>query len=170
MPDESACPEGPAGRPWRLEVIGCGNPLAGDDGAGIEFVERLQSAGPLNGCRYTTSRDGGVALLDLFEHSDAILFVDAVVSGAAPGTLHLVPLPTTTLQPRGLAGFSTHGWGLKETLELAQTLGRRVPPVHLLGIEIESSQPGQERSPSVDAAIQEAVHLFPLLRELLSRR
>ncbi len=104
--------EAAVGRP-RLMVLGCGNPFAGDDNVGLELVRRLRARGSC-GCEFRDLPEGGLGLLELFDRADIILFVDAVLSGAPPGTLHLVPLPAREVVPRALGSVSSHGWGLDE--------------------------------------------------------
>jgi hydrogenase maturation protease len=75
----------------RLLLVALGNPLAGDDGAGVEIARRLIERGEV-GCQVRILLSPGVELLDAFASADVILLVDAVSSGSPPGTLHLVPL------------------------------------------------------------------------------
>jgi hydrogenase maturation protease len=103
----------------------------------------------------------------MFDEAELILFVDAVSSSAPPGTLHLVPLPWPDLEPRALGALSTHGWGLTETIELARTLGRQIPRLVLLGVEIAQVAQGARRSPEVEAAIEFAVENFSRVRQWL---
>ena len=144
----------------RLLVFACGNVLAGDDGAGREIVRRLREKGDC-GVEFQESLQAGVDLLQSFDKADIILFVDAVSSGAPPGTLHLVSLPWAGLEPRGVGSLSSHGWSLKETLELARALGKRVPRMLLLGVEVETISPNARRSKMVEEAIELIVRKFP---------
>jgi hydrogenase maturation protease len=75
----------------RLLLVALGNPLAGDDGAGVEIARRLIERGE-SGCQVRILLSPGVELLETFGFADVILLVDAVSSGSPPGTLHLVPL------------------------------------------------------------------------------
>ena len=150
-----------------LLVIGCGNLTRGDDRAGLEFVRRLRP----QVCAQYTAREMpqlSVDLLELFKEAETILFVDAVETGAPAGTLHLVPLPYAGIQTRSLSKVSGHGWGLKEVLELALSLGREIPRLALLGIELESVEPGEPLSSPVREAVHLALENFPRLRVLLS--
>jgi hydrogenase maturation protease len=150
-----------------LLVIGCGNLSCGDDRAGLEFVRKLRP----QACAQYTARELpqlSVDLLELFKDADTILFVDAVETGAPPGTLHLVPLPYAGLQTRSLSKVSGHGWGLAEVLELARSLGREIPRLALLGIELESVEYGEPLSPVVKQSVHLALESFPRLRALLS--
>ena len=150
----------------RLLIVGCGNPTAGDDGAGIEIVRRLSDLGGC-GCELRAETGPGVGLLDVFPLADVILFVDAVTSGGVPGTLYLTSLPSAELEPRALGSLSGHGWGLVETLELANALGRALPRLVLLGIEAGTVTQGAPRSAAVEQAIALVVERMPDLKFLL---
>ncbi len=150
----------------RLQVIAFGNPFRGDDSAGLEIDRRL-GARPDYSCPLRPQPQSIVELLDLFAEAEVILFVDAVTSGAVPGTLHLLSLPIAGLEPRGLSALSGHGWGVAETLELARALGCPIPRIVLLGVEIGSVSLGAPRSPLVEQAIALVVERFPRLRALL---
>jgi hydrogenase maturation protease len=150
----------------RLLIIGCGNPAAGDDSAGIEVVRRLRELGDC-GCDLRAETAPGVDLLDIFSLADVILFVDAVTAGGVPGTLYLTPLPCKDIEPRGLGSLSSHGWGLAEALKLARTLGRAIPRLFLLGIEAGRVAQGAPRSPAVEQAIALLVERISELKFLL---
>ncbi len=151
----------------RLLVLGCGNPLAGDDSAGAEVVRRLSSI-PNQNCDFLVVLFPGVELLDVLVGAEAVLIVDAVASGAAPGTLHLIPWPAQSIEPRAVSSLSSHGWGPIETLKLAVALGKTLPPVMILGIEIGELRPGVARSPEVEAAVARVVERFAILRSRLA--
>jgi hydrogenase maturation protease len=150
----------------RLLVVGCGNPTAGDDGAGIEIVRRLSELGDC-GCDLRAETGSGVVLLDVFPLADVILFVDAVTSGGVPGTLYLASLPSKELKPRALGSLSSHGWGLVEALKLASTLGRTIPRLFLLGIEAGTVSQDAPRSAAVERAIALVVERISQLKSLL---
>jgi hydrogenase maturation protease len=150
----------------RILIVGCGNPAAGDDSAGLEIVRRLSERGD-SGCDLRAETAPGVELLDVFPLADVILFVDAVTSGGVPGTLYLTSLPSKELEPRALGSLSSHGWGLAEVLKLAQALGRTVPRLYLLGIEAGTVAQGAPRSAAVEQAVALVVERISELRFLL---
>jgi hydrogenase maturation protease len=150
----------------RLLIVGCGNPTAGDDSAGIEIVRRLADMGGC-GCELRAETSPGVGLLDLLPLGDVILFVDAVTSGGVPGTLYLTSLPSEELEPNSLGSLSGHGWGLAEALKLAGALGRAIPRLFLLGIEAGTVTQGAPRSAAVEQAIALVVERISLLKSLL---
>jgi hydrogenase maturation protease len=159
--------ERPAERAIRLAIIGIGNVLAGDDGAGVELVRRLEARNRGETRYFFTSVQGGVDLLEIFPHADIVLIADAVQSGAPPGTIRLLPLPSPHVIPRSQATLSNHGWGLSETLELAAALRQAVPPLWLLGIEVGTVKQGESRSPEVERAIASAADDFPSIEARL---
>ena len=72
-----------------------------------------------------------------------------------------------SVEPRGLSALSGHGWGLKEVLDLARALGRPVPRLMLLGIEVASVVPPAGLSPAVEHAVALAVERFEAVRGML---
>jgi hydrogenase maturation protease len=134
----------------RFMVIGCGNELAGDDGVGIEVARRLRLQ-PL-GCTVLEFPRAGLEIVDLFDSAHPLVFIDAVMSGAPVGSIHLTKLPSERLEGRSLRSITGHGWGLTEAIGLAQALSRRIPPLWLVGIEIGETTPGKPLSPPVARA------------------
>jgi hydrogenase maturation protease len=151
----------------RVRVVGCGNPLAGDDSVGLEIVRRLRAQGESE-CDLVTLPQPGVELLDALQGAEVVLFIDAVSSGAPPGTLHLTPVPSPALQSRTLSALSGHGWGLPEMVGLTAALGRRTPRLVLLGIELATAEPGTPRSEAAEGAVQTVVEKFSQLRAILT--
>jgi hydrogenase maturation protease len=150
-----------------LRVVGCGNAQAGDDSVGLEIVRRLRERGDC-ACELLERPQAGLELMDVLRDAERILFIDAVSSGLPAGTLHLVPLPSATVVPRALGAISSHGWGLAETLRLMAALHYRLPRLALLGVEIESAQPGTLRSAAVESAVQKVVEGFEALEKILT--
>lgn len=75
----------------------------------------------------------GPRLIEHMRGADTVILVDAVKSGAAPGTLY-------KLEGRALDGLvmhhtSSHGFGLAETLALADRMGDLPPHLKFIGLE-----------------------------------
>jgi hydrogenase maturation protease len=150
-----------------LRVVGCGNPHAGDDSVGLEVVRRLRARGE-GACELLEMPQASVEMLDLLQGAGVVLFVDAVSSGAPPGTVHLVPLPSSGIETRALGALSSHGWGLAEMLGLAGALRRPTPRLMLLGVEVGVVRPGEARTAAVEGAVEIVVEKFPQLRVFLT--
>jgi hydrogenase maturation protease len=154
--------------PSLIRVIGCGNPAVADDGVGVAIVERLRRELPEEKRRdFSIVPSAGPELLYLLDSDASILFVDAVAGGAPPGTLHLIPLPSHGIETRPVSSLSSHGWGLLETLELAQRLKPHLPPMLLLGVELQSIAPLAAPTAAAERAMQRVIAGFPHLLEML---
>jgi hydrogenase maturation protease len=152
---------------WIPLVVGLGNPVAGDDSVGIEMIRLLRGQPNLD-CELLELTQPGLNLLELCQRKDWILFVDGVSSGALPGTIHLIPLPSAEIEAKSSATLSSHGFGLPEVIDLCRALNRPTPALILLGIEVRTVRPGDPRSPEVESAMQAVVSGFPYLQKLLS--
>lgn len=77
--------------PPRVLVVGVGNILHGDDGFGIEVVKRLGSAELPPDVTVTETGIGGIHLVhELMAGYDALVVIDAVDRGRAPGTVMVI--------------------------------------------------------------------------------
>lgn len=119
--------------PPRVVVIGAGNPYRRDDGAGREVARRLRARAPA-GVEILDHDGEPVGLLALWEGADVVFLVDAVRSGAAPGTLHRIEVGPSGLRA-GSRRDSSHGVSLGEAIGLARVLGRLPPRLVVLGVE-----------------------------------
>ncbi len=132
-------------------VIGVGNRYRGDDRAGLAVAQALRTDGALD---VRESEGEPIALLDTWGNAASVVLVDAVSSGAEPGTIHRFDASTTPL-PASLRGStSTHAVGLGATIELARTLGRLPEQVIVYGIEGADFGAGEELSHGVAAALE----------------
>lgn len=141
-------PDG-AARP--VLILGVGNVLLGDEGAGVHAARRLeQEAWP----PHVTILDGGTGgfhLLSLFQEYARIVLVDATMDGQPPGTVRLIRPRFASDYPRTL---SAHDIGLKDLVESAALLGL-TPEVALVVVSVKTLPEGlhAELSPEVAAAL-----------------
>jgi hydrogenase maturation protease len=110
--------------------------------------ERLRAAG----VRVLDCDDEPIRLLDDWAGLDLVVVVDAVSSGAAPGTLHRVEADGGRL-PRDLGLASTHAFGIEDALELGRALGRAPDRVVVHGVEGGRFGIGDELSAAVAGAL-----------------
>ncbi len=141
-------------------VVGLGSPDRGDDAVGI-VVGRAVAARHLPDVDVVAHEDP-TDLVELWSGRDLVVVVDAVRSGAEPGTLVVVEtgtgdqrLPESTWGRTGRGG--THAFGLASAVELARALGRLPSRVVLVGVEAASFDHGAPLSPAVAAAVPHAV-------------
>jgi hydrogenase maturation protease len=138
-----------------VRIIGVGTPY-GDDRAGLAIAARLMEA-PASGSEVVITERPGVELLDLLCGADAVIVLDAVRSGAAPGKIHDLALEEL---PEADRACSSHGIGVADTLALAEALGCR-PRGRFIGIEARPHRRlptwTDVLSPEVEAALDAAV-------------
>lgn len=145
--------------PSPIRVIGCGSPL-GDDAVGWELIRYLRQIGTGSNDTELHAVSGGDQLLDKLDSAGTLLLIDAVRSGAPPGTIHRMEWPdkrVETLQPG-----STHQLGPSAALRLAETLGLLPRRVIVFGVEAGAIEPAGELSEPVTAIIP---HLAECINE-----
>ena len=134
-------------------IIGLGNADCGDDAAGLLVAHNLAERG-IEAMAYTGSM---LDLIDLWRSARHVILIDAVLSGAQPGTIHVWDPRLETLHndaPRS----STHALGLAETIELARVLDRLPDKLTIYGIECVQFAAGTLPSDEVRKGIQRVVY------------
>ncbi|MGZ6729474.1 MAG: hydrogenase maturation protease [Gaiellaceae bacterium] len=130
--------------------MGIGNAWRNDDRAGLAVARLLEGALP-EGVELLEREGEPTSLIDSWEGAEAVWLVDAVSSGAEPGTVHRHDASEREL-PATLFRTSTHHFGLAEAVELARALGRLPETTVVYGIEGANFQTGETLSPEVEAA------------------
>jgi len=136
-----------------IRIIGIGNALAGDDAMGTHLVQQFDA-------NYSDLVDvivaglSGLNLLDLMDGAEAVIVIDAILSGQAPGTIHRLTIPQD-LKALGSYAWSsnspsTHSFGLAASLILANALKTLPSTVIVLGIELRQTDLGNSFSPEVN--------------------
>jgi hydrogenase maturation protease len=139
----------------KLKVIGIGNAWRSDDSVGLVVARRLREGLPES--IEVLEREGEpTALIETWTDAGALWLVDAVASGAEPGTVHRVDASREDLSGR-FDGGSTHHVGLGETIAMARALGRLPDRVVVFGIEGGRFELGEELTPLVASAVPEVV-------------
>jgi hydrogenase maturation protease len=147
----------------KIKILGIGQSMRGDDEVGLEIVRRwLDShiADFPGSIEAEILESPGLTLLGEIAGLDAAILVDAVQSGAPPGTLH--QLSEDDLLNFGEGTGSAHGWGAAETLSLGRQLAPEDLPekIILIGVEAVQFELGEGLSPAVREAIPKAVDMI----------
>lgn len=131
----------------RVLVAGMGNVLRRDDGFGVEVARRLASRNSLPAeVKVIEVGIGGIHLVqELMDGYDALVVLDAVERGSAPGTMHLltadVPdLADWTEEQRGDFLADTHYTTPSKAMILAKALGVLPPRAFILGCQPADAQ------------------------------
>lgn len=115
-------------------VIGLGNPIMGDDGLGLAALERLEREWRLPpAVRLVDGGTWGMRLLPLIEQAEAVLLLDAIDAGRAPGSLIVLARDEV---PRVLGHkLSSHQVDLAEVLAVGELRGTIPARLAALGIQ-----------------------------------
>lgn len=135
----------------RRQIIGCGNLHRGDDAAGLLVAQRLRELG------VSAEEESGEALslIESWKDSEEVILIDAVVTGAKPGTINLWDAGKAGIFTADFAkNTSTHGLGLAQAIELARSLNRLPPKLLIYGIEGSRFEVGTPPAPGVVAAVE----------------
>jgi hydrogenase maturation protease len=139
-------------------VLGLGNPLVSDDGVGLRVAAQLKH---LLAGRTDVDVDedywGGLRLMERMVGYDRAIVIDAICTGAEPGTVHrLTPEDIATQR-----STSAHDVDLRTALELGRRAEMHLPAdEHVLLVAIEAQDVinfSEECTPAVQAAIPLAV-------------
>jgi hydrogenase maturation protease len=139
----------PARRPIR--VLGLGNLIYCDDGAGVAALERLRwHPGLPQGVELVDGGLFGAQAVSLIESSSRLLVLDAVDVGAPAGTVIRMSGQELEGLPRGLGA---HELGVSDILSLLRLRDSLPDEVVLLGIQPASIELGTRLSPDVEAGL-----------------
>ena len=146
-------------------VVGVGNPLRGDDGAGPAAAERAARDPRLAGARFRTVVQLTPELAADVAGASVVVIVDAR-AGAPAGTVDCSPVdpPPEAVPGRGGTRASlSHHLDPAALAGLAGLAYSRIPPVFIVGIGAGRFDAGAPLSPAVAAALPEAVDVVAAL-------
>lgn len=137
-------------------VLGIGNLVMSDDGAGVRAVQELQRSYsfPDN----VSVVDGGTLGLDLLPMLEGVthlILVDAVETGEKPGTL--IRLTGEQLPIALETKLSPHQMGLKDLLAVSGLMGHVPREMVLVGVQPGSIEMGAELTVEVNSKLDEIV-------------
>ncbi len=146
-------------------LIACiGNIFLGDDAFGVEAA-RLFAASPLP--EGVEVRDLGIRSFDLayalLDDWSAVILVDAVSRGEAPGTLFFIEPDLSQLdKPADSETFDAHTMDPVAVLRLAKSMGEIRPTIYVVGCEpadLGGVEGHMGLTPPVEAALPGAVEM-----------
>jgi hydrogenase maturation protease len=138
-------------RPDKTVVLGLGNVLHADDGAGAEAIKRLhQDARVPEAVSLIEGGTLGLELLPYIWSCSRLIVIDAVDVGEAPGTVVRMSGEELNSLP---GNSSVHQLGVSDLLVALRVLAQRQPTVVLLGVQPANTDWSTELSPAVAAAM-----------------
>lgn len=118
----------------RTLILGLGNPLRGDDGAGPAVIEALTACALPPGVELLDGGAPGLETVLLWQGYGRVLVIDAAHMGLAPGAWRRFTSDEATMQGAAMNG-TLHAAGLAEALALGEALEALPPQLAIYGIE-----------------------------------
>jgi len=119
-------------------LLGLGNPLMADDGAGQELLSRLapEASGWGPQVEFVDGGTQGLMLMGLFDGRKAVVFLDAIALGDKPGAVHV--LNGKELMGMGARRATTaHEGSAPQILAALELLGETPKEIRMIGVEPE---------------------------------
>lgn len=150
-------------------VAGVGNVFLGDDGFGVALAQRLEDEAMPTG---VTVQDFGIRgmhlAFELLDGYDALVLLDAVPLGEAPGTLAVLDAEVPAAGGGGVT-VSAHSMSPDAVLATVAELGGHVPRVMVVGCQPEDVTARMGLSEPVADAVERAVSLVQEVVAALGR-
>lgn len=138
-------------------LIGIGTYTGYDDSIGLRVAEAVAERGLDVDF---AAIDLGGNLIDLLHYLDddteTVLVVDSARMGLTPGDFVFFTAAQVSTT-KETAGFSTHEGDLIKVLDLAEMLGKPVPPITIMGIEPAEIRDGMDLSETLGGRLDEYI-------------
>lgn len=151
-----------------LLVIGIGNEFRGDDMAGLLVARQVKARSP-DHTHVCEANGEGVALMELWQHAETVILIDAVQAGGTPGTIYRLDARAEKI-PSKFFHYSTHAFSVAEAVELARALDQLPSTLIVYGIEGRQYDVGSGLSPMVEQAVSEVVERVVQTCEVFKKR
>lgn len=138
-----------------IAVVGIGNSLLTDDGAGIHTLERFAASSTDDDVCCLDGGTVGLALLDRLSNLSGLIALDAMKLGKKPGAVTVLQGEDMDAHLRNQKG-SVHEVGLSDLMDALRLRGDLPANRALIGIEPEDMDWGTEPTAAVSAALPEA--------------
>lgn len=138
--------------PQHAVLVGVGNRFRRDDGVGPAVAEAC-AARELPGVRVCAELADPTELLELWAGAPLAVLVDAVVSGAAAGTVTRRAVD----ELQDAAAVSSHGMDIASMVRLGRALDRLPAELVVITVEAADTGHGAGLTPAVAAAVPDAV-------------
>ncbi|MGX9416899.1 HyaD/HybD family hydrogenase maturation endopeptidase [Vibrio sp. RC27] len=129
-------------------VLGVGNILLSDESVGVHIVEQLEDTFDFpSGVEVVDGGTAGMELLDYIASRDHVIIIDAVLTGADPGTV--VVLKDDDVPALFNNKVSPHQLGLSDLLGSLKLTDESPNHIYLVGVVPESVEPGLDMTQTV---------------------
>ena len=145
----------------RILLAGVGNVLRGDDGFGIEVLNQLQRTLSVDGVEFFESGIAGISLVQkLMDGFDALIIIDALERGGAPGQVYVLEPDAESLKtpPSTHDATDLHQANPEVVLRMATALKVLPPRAWIVGCQaVDCDELGAPLTEAVARAVPLAV-------------
>ena len=149
----------------RVTVIGIGNNLMTDDGAGVHVIEALRHRQLPEDVLILDGGTLSFTLLEEVEQAGMLIIADAAELHASPGTIRMFRDQEMDVYLGNSVRPSVHEVNLLDVLTAARIRGRMPARYALVGIQPAAIGWGTEPSATVAAAVEQAATMIEALIE-----
>jgi hydrogenase maturation protease len=140
-----------------VTLIGVGNPWRSDDGVGWAVAAAARRR--LSEDVAVIETDGEPSrLIDAWTDTGLAVVVDAMSSGADPGTIRIRRGDAEFVQSRNSS--ASHSLGVAEAIALGRAVQRLPQDLVVVGIEVQETSHGNGLSAAVSAAVERAAEVI----------
>lgn len=145
----------------KVLILGVGNVLLSDEGAGVHTVNRLREEGLPGDVEAVDGGTAGLELAYLLEGVSKLVIVDCMDAGAEPGSIFRIS--PDDIYGKMVDKISFHDLGLVEVLTMALSMDK-LPETVIFGIQPARIDWGFGLSPAVE---QQMPYFMSLIRQEL---
>lgn len=145
-----------------IRILGCGNPLIGDDGIGVHIANKLmemRSELPDN-VEVIDAGVCGLELLNFMENVEQIIIVDAVKGAGDIGSIHRFEIEDIKNAISGDV-LSVHDTSIADVLCIGQHVQEMPKSVKIFAVEVEETDKiSIGLSNKVQASVDEVINMI----------
>lgn len=144
--------------PRKTLILGLGNPIVRDDAVGLRVARALQTClADRQDVEVAEDYWGGLRLMERLVGYERAVVIDAICTGAAPGTIHRLRVDDIPTQ----RSASAHDVNLPTALALGRQSGLALPSDDRIALVAVEAQDiihfGENLTAEVEAALPEAI-------------
>ena len=140
----------------KIVVIGIGNLLLMDEGIGVHTINELEKHDLPGSIEIYDGGTGGFKLIDLMHGAARVIFIDAVDTGKAPGSVTIFRAEEVH-SIYNKKKYSLHDTDLMEIIKMAEMLGNP-PMIEIVGIQPKTINYGTTLSKELAVSMSNIVN------------
>lgn len=144
-----------------MAVVAVGNPIMGDDGIGAQVVQTLEASTVSERSDVTLANGGTTAFfaLEAMSGCDRAIVVDAIATGAEPGTIHTFRYVDGAFAD-DVPEMTMHDFSFAEALQAGREAYEIPAEVLIFGVEPKRIEMSMELTEPIEQTVPDLVDLI----------